>query len=630
MYKLIKQFVIRIFTALLISIFLVPLNSRAQVRMEPPNWWVGMQNHTLQLMLHGKDIGGYEVSLDYPGVSLQKIHTAKSSSYLFLDLEISEEAQPGNLIFELTAKGKRKRKLEYPLQQRNRPKTQFQGFDTSDVIYLITPDRFANGDPANDVVEGTREMRLDRSDDYARHGGDIQGIINGLDYLSDMGFTAIWPSPLLINDMPEQSYHGYAITDFYRVDPRFGDLEKYLELADAARNRGIKLIMDQVLNHCGSEHWWMKDLPFPDWINLQEYYEKGLDVPNTNHRRTVNQDPYASQGDAELMDQGWFVPTMPDLNVTNPYMGRYMIQNSIWWIETLGLGGIRQDTYPYINKEFSASWAGAIMQEYPNFSIVGEEWSYNPLLVGYWQDGANNRDGYESNLTSSMDFPLQKTLSGSLVELERWDTGLVRLYEALANDFYYAHPERIMLFGDNHDMDRIFTQVGESPELLEMALAYMLVAPRIPQIYYGTEIQMQNSSKPGDHGLIRTDFPGGWEGSPQNAFTGEGLSESQIKTRETLKKLLNFRKESEAIQRGRTLHFAPENGVYVLTRILGDQKVVLILNKNDESVKLNLSRFSELGLQGKTVKDISRGDSFIWDNAIELNHKGAYILTTSF
>lgn len=598
--------------------------------MEPPNWWVGMQNHTLQLMLHGKDIGGYEVSLDYPGVSLQKIHTAKSSSYLFLDLEISEEAQPGNLIFELTAKGKRKRKLEYPLQQRNRPKTQFQGFDTSDVIYLITPDRFANGDPANDVVEGTREMRLDRSDDYARHGGDIQGIINGLDYLSDMGFTAIWPSPLLINDMPEQSYHGYAITDFYRVDPRFGDLEKYLELADAARNRGIKLIMDQVLNHCGREHWWMKDLPFPDWINLQEYYEKGLDVPNTNHRRTVNQDPYASQGDAELMDQGWFVPTMPDLNVTNPYMGRYMIQNSIWWIETLGLGGIRQDTYPYINKEFSASWAGAIMQEYPNFSIVGEEWSYNPLLVGYWQDGANNRDGYESNLTSSMDFPLQKTLSGSLVEPERWDTGLVRLYEALANDFYYAHPERIMLFGDNHDMDRIFTQVGESPELLEMALAYMLVAPRIPQIYYGTEIQMQNSSKPGDHGLIRTDFPGGWEGSPQNAFTGEGLSESQIKTRETLKKLLNFRKESEAIQRGRTLHFAPENGVYVLTRILGDQKVVLILNKNDESVKLNLSRFSELGLQGKTVKDISRGDSFIWDNAIELNHKGAYILTTSF
>ena len=482
-----------VFAAVLI---LTPLFSRAQVRMEPPNWWVGMQDTTLQILLHGKDLGAYNVALDYPGVILLETHKANSPSYLFVDLVIAADAAPGTLRFELTAPGKRKIRLDYPLLQRVREPEQFKGFDASDVIYLITPDRFANADSGNDVVEGLQETRVDRSNDYARHGGDIQGIINHLDYIQELGFTAIWPSPLLTNDMPEQSYHGYAITDFYEVDPRFGTLENYLQLAEQGRERGIKLIMDQVLNHCGHNHWWMADLPFTDWINMQDYLAAGLDVPNTNHRRTVNQDPYASVVDSKLMDEGWFVPSMPDLNVTNPFLGRYMIQNSIWWIETLGLGGIRQDTYPYINKYFSAAWAGAILKEYPSFSIVGEEWSYNPLLVGYWQDGANNGDGYKSNLPASMDFPLQRTLSGALTESERWDTGLVRLYEALANDFYYPNPLQLLLFGDNHDMDRLFTQVGESPELLEMALAYIAVAPRIPQLYYGTEIEMQNSAKP--------------------------------------------------------------------------------------------------------------------------------------
>jgi glycosidase len=428
--------------------------------------------------------------------------------------------------------------------------------------------------------------------------------------------------------MPEQSYHGYAITDFYQVDPRFGTLENYVQLAEQGRERGIKLIMDQVLNHCGRNHWWMSDLPFSDWINKQEYFTKGLDVPNTNHRRTVNQDPYASVVDSKLMDEGWFVPSMPDLNVTNPFLGRYMIQNSIWWIETLGLGGIRQDTYPYINKYFSAAWAGAILNEYPDFNIVGEEWSYNPLLVGYWQDGAHNRDGYKSNLPSSMDFPLQRTLSGALTEAERWDTGLVRLYEALANDFYYANPLQILLFGDNHDMDRLFTQVGESPELLEMAIAYIAVAPRIPQFYYGTEIQMQNSAKPGDHGLIRTDFPGGWAGSIQNGFTGEGLTDQQRKTQQTLKTLLNFRKENSALHNGSTLHFAPENGTYLLARRSDNQTVLLILNKNEQPVTLDLTRFSELNLEGKTVTDIISGAQFSWNNVLTLNRKGAYVLTS--
>lgn len=613
-----------VFAAVLI---LTPLFSRAQVRMEPPNWWVGMQDTTLQILLHGKDLGAYNVALDYPGVILLETHKANSPSYLFVDLVIAADAAPGTLRFELTAPGKRKIRLDYPLLQRVREPEQFKGFDASDVIYLITPDRFANADSGNDVVEGLQETRVDRSNDYARHGGDIQGIINHLDYIQELGFTAIWPSPLLTNDMPEQSYHGYAITDFYEVDPRFGTLENYLQLAEQGRERGIKLIMDQVLNHCGRNHWWMADLPFTDWINMQDYLAAGLDVPNTNHRRTVNQDPYASVVDSKLMDEGWFVPSMPDLNVTNPFLGRYMIQNSIWWIETLGLGGIRQDTYPYINKYFSAAWAGAILKEYPSFSIVGEEWSYNPLLVGYWQDGANNGDGYKSNLPASMDFPLQRTLSGALTESERWDTGLVRLYEALANDFYYPNPLQLLLFGDNHDMDRLFTQVGESPELLEMALAYIAVAPRIPQLYYGTEIEMQNSAKPGDHGLIRTDFPGGWAGSTQNGFTGEGLTAQQLKTQQTLKTLLNFRKEHTEIHNGSTLHFAPERGTYLLARKRDNQTVLLIINKNNEPITLDLERFSELNLEGKILTDVISGVQFTWNKNLTLSRKGAYVLT---
>ena len=286
---------------------------------------------------------------------------------------------------------------------------QRQGFKSSDVIYLITPDRFANGDTSNDINKELNEKTIDRKDNYARHGGDIKGITDHLNYIGDMGFTAIWPSPMLSNNMPGQSYHGYAITDLYEVDPRFGTMDEYKTLSKEAKNRGIKLIMDMVANHIGSEHWWMKDLPSEDWVNFQKEFLKDSLVV-TNHRRTTNQDPYASEKDKKSMSDGWFVPSMPDLNQKNPFLATYLIQNSIWWIETLGLGGIRQDTYPYPDKYFMAEWAGAIMNEYPNFSIVGEEWSYNPLLVGYWQRGAQNKDGYDSSMTSSMDFPMQKMI----------------------------------------------------------------------------------------------------------------------------------------------------------------------------------------------------------------------------
>jgi glycosidase len=599
-------------------------------RIEPLNWWVGLKDNTLQLLVKGRNISMTEVEIAYEGVNIDKINKADSPNYLFLDLTISENAKAGkfNIVFKFP--DGLEKKNTYELKEKKKSSEEFVGFNSSDAIFLITPDRFANGDESNDIVDGLNEMKIDRLDDYARHGGDIRGIINHLDYIHDLGYTAIWPTPVLINDMHNGSYHGYAITDYNKVDPRFGTLEDYIELSEKLKEKGMRLIMDQVANHCGSEHWWMKDLPFNDWVNQQTSYEEQTELKNSNHRRTSNQDLYASEKDKKEMSEGWFVSAMPDLNQRNPFMAKYIIQNSIWWIETLQLGGIRQDTYPYPDKNFMANWAGAIMNEYPNFSIVGEEWSLNPLLVGYWQTGANNKDGYESNLRSTMDFPMQRAIVDALNEPENWDQGLVKMYEGLANDFHYASPKDIMIFPDNHDMSRIYTQLKEDVTNTKMALAYMLTLPRIVQVYYGTEILMNDTAKPGDHGLIRTDFPGGWQGDKINAFTGKGLSSSQKNMQLFVKKLLNYRKHSQAISEGKTIQFAPENGVYALFRMYEDETVITILNKNKRSVNLDLNRFNEIGLEGKLVKNIISGEEFVWNDTLVLNEKGSVLLTTKF
>ena len=602
------------------------LNAQIE-RVEPPNWWVGMKNENLQLLVHGKEISQYQPKISYPGVTVTKLFLGHNPNYLFVDLHISPNAEPGVVSLQFEGKNANSFSYAYELKKRKKNPEDYKGFDSSDAIYLITPDRFSNGNPENDVNPSLLETELNRSHDYKRHGGDIEGITNHLDYISHMGFTAIWPCPLLINDMPEQSYHGYAMTDFYEVDPRFGSLEAYRELSEKAAEKGIKLIMDQVANHCGREHWWMKDLPFEDWINFQKEFEAGGAVTNTNHRRTANQDPYASVHDKNLMEAGWFVSAMPDLNQKNPFMANYLIQNSIWWVETLELGGIRQDTYPYPNKGFMSKWAGAIMKEYPNFNIVGEEWSYNPLLVGYWQDGAKNSDNYDANLPTTMDFPLQKAIVEALNEPESWDKGLVKLYEGLANDFYYVNPKSILLFGDNHDMDRIHTQLKQDVSLTKMAMALVLMAPRIPQLYYGTEILMENTEKPGDHGLIRTDFPGGWEGDSVNAFTGQGLTDAQKEMQSYLKTLLHYRKSAPAIHYGATKHFAPEKGVYVLFRYDDHEKLMLVLNKNGESTSLGLSRFNEMDIMGKAARDIISNKDVILQKELILAPRSTTIIS---
>ena len=436
--------------------------------------------------------------------------------------------------------------------------------------------------------------------------------------------------------MQQGSYHGYAVTDLYQIDPRFGTLEDYKTLSAKLNDKGMKLIMDQVANHCGLYHWWMKDLPFKNWVNLQENYEDNLVnwgndyTINSNHRRTTNQDIYASEADRKGNNEGWFVATMPDLNQRNPFMAKYIIQNSIWWIETAKLGGIRQDTYPYPDKAFMSNWADAIMTEYPNFNIVGEEWSYNPLLIGYWQKGANNKDGYDSNLKSTMDFAMQRKVVEGIKDIESWDKGLIKIYEGLANDFHYASPKDILVFPDNHDMSRIFTQMEGNIEYTKMALATYAMMPRTVQMYYGTEILMNDFEKPGDHGLIRTDFPGGWKGDEVNAFTGQGLTNMQTDMQSFIKKLFNFRKQCKAIHEGKTVHFAPNMGTYFLYRTLGDETVVMILNKNEKPMSIDLNYHAEMGLKGKTLKNVITNEMVKWDGVMDLKAKGVTILTTKF
>ncbi|WP_299366646.1 glycoside hydrolase family 13 protein [Winogradskyella sp.] len=609
-------------------------------KVEPPHWWTGFKNHDLQLLVKHPNIGAASPKISHSGITLVKANKADSPNYLFLDLEISENVKPGkfNIVFkqedgsELTQ--------TYELKERENSPEDYIGFNSSDAIYLITPDRFVNGITANDTplsIEGKSNMlerTIDRTDDYARHGGDIVGITNHIDYIHDLGFTAIWPQPLLTNDMKQGSYHGYAVTDLYEIDPRFGTLQEYKDLSAKLKEKGMKLIMDQVANHCGLYHWWMKDLPFKDWINLQKNYEENIEnwgnayTINSNHRRTTNQDIYASEADRKGNNEGWFVAAMPDLNQRNPFMAKYIIQNSIWWIETAQLGGIRQDTYPYPDKEFMSDWAGAIMNEYPNFSIVGEEWSYNPLLIGYWQEGANNKDGYDSNLRSTMDFAMQQKVVEALNEKESWDKGLVKIYEGLANDFHYPSPKDILVFPDNHDMSRIFTQLEGDIENTKMALATYAMMPRIVQMYYGTEILMNDFEKPGDHGLIRTDFPGGWQGDAVNAFTGKGLTEAQKDMQSFITKLFNYRKDSKAIHDGKTVHFAPFSGTYFMYRTLGDETVVLILNKNEDVISIDLNYQEEIGLKGKTLKNVITDETIKWGDVMDLKSKGVTILTT--
>lgn len=592
--------------------------SFAQTRVEPPFWWVGMEKESLQLMLHQEQIGGKRIRLNHPCIQLLKAHTVANRNYQFLDINIPVDCSPSVLNFEvLGADGDVVQIIPYELRKRKRPSSDFKGFDPSDVVYLITPDRFCNGDIDNDEHDLLSEG-IDREDPYGRHGGDIKGIIQHLDYIDEMGFTAIWINPLLENNMPEQSYHGYATTDYYKIDRRFGTNEEYLNLVEKARAMGIKVIMDQVANHCGSEHWWMRDLPMDDWVNFQDSIEI------CSHRKTTVLDPYGSKYDRQYMTDGWFVPQMPDLNQRNPFVATYLIQNSIWWIEYAGLAGIRQDTYSYPDKGFLTDWSCSIMSEYENFNIVGEEWSYNPIVVSYWQAGNNTMDAYYSCLPSVMDFPLQNSLSKALTEKPSWSSGIKRLYEALANDVLYPDPSNLMIFADNHDMSRIYTQMEEDIHLWKMAMTYILTMRGIPQVYYGTEALMSNYGTE-SHGVIRSDMPGGWEGDSINVFTAKGLNKKQSDAQNWLKGILNWRKNKKSIHEGDLLHFEPVDEAYVYFRFTEEELVMVVLNRNEKEVILPLDRFKEILPENAFYKEVLTGHEGHFESNVRLKPKQSYV-----
>jgi neopullulanase len=553
-----------------------------QPRVEPMFWWTGMKNPNLQLMVHGPNIGNTRVVIQQPGVVLKSVSAVQNPNYLFIDLEL-KNAMPGKFEILFQKEQKTVASYAYELKERDPGSVYREGFNNSDALYLVMPDRFANGNPGNDEVQGMKE-KPNRPDLRGRHGGDIRGLKDHLDYISAMGFTAVWLNPLLENDMPVTSYHGYATTDFYKVDPRYGTNEEYRELALEARKKGIKMIMDMIFNHCGSEHWWMKDMPTSDWIN--EYPEFRI----TSHVRTVNQDFHASEYDRKLYTDGWFVPTMPDLNQRNPFMANYLIQNSIWWIEYVGLAGIRMDTYPYPDKTMMAAWNRRIKEEYPDFTIVGEEWTMNQAITSYWQRGKQNPDGYQGGLPSLMDFPLQNAVSSGL--REEGTGGLMKIYDCLANDFQYPEPDNLVIFPDNHDMPRFFVQVNRDADLFKTGVGIFLTMRGIPQLYYGTEIMMNHT---GTHDSeYRKDFPGGWPGDLVNGFTGTGLSPQEKNTQDFIRKLLNWRKNKEVIHTGQLRHFVPFDGFYVFFRYNDKEKVMVVVSKNQQETFLQTGRLSEM------------------------------------
>ncbi len=585
----------------IITLVLVVTGGFAQTQIthvEPLNWWVGMKNQQLQVMVHGKGIAKYAPTLKYNGITLKKVHRTVNPNYLFLDLQIAAATKPGTVILTFEKTNQKPITFPYQLLQRRPNSSQREGFNASDVLYLITPDRFANGNPENDNIPGMPDT-LNRGYMYGRHGGDIEGIIKHLDYVSKLGVTALWINPLLENDMQKDSYHGYAITDFSKTDPRYGTNEDYLRLSKEAKKKNLKLIADMVANHCGLEHWWMKDLPDSNWIN---YQNQPLTV--TNHRRESLHDAYASEYDKKLQSEGWFVSTMPDLNQKNPYLANYLIQNAIWWVEYADLEGIRMDTYPYPDKAFMAEWSKRIMVEYPHFNIVGEEWSTNPSLVANWQKGVVNRDGYVSNLKSLMDFPLNEALVQALNGDEKnWNDGFSKLYQTLSNDYVYAHPNDLVIFPDNHDMSRIYTQLNHDVDKLKQAMVFLMTTRGIPQIFYGTEILKSNPNSE-EHGEVRSDMPGGWPGEIKNVFTETNLSKPEMDMLQFTQKLLNWRKTATAVHTGKLKHFAPENGVYVQFRYNDSQKLMVILNKNTSTYSLPLAKFSEMLPAKFTAKNV--------------------------
>lgn len=562
-----------------------------------------MKNHSLQLQVYGHDIRNAEVSVKAPGVTIDSVARLDGSpDWLYVYLNIAADAKPGKIDLRFTADG---RTLKYPYELRrrsDRPKA--QGFTQSDVLYMIMPDRFADGNPANNDGRGMRHpIAADRSNPNGRHGGDLKGVADHIDYIDSLGVTAVWLNPVLENDMPHGSYHGYATTDYYRVDPRFGTNAEYAALIDSLHNRGIKTVMDMIFNHSGSEHIWLRNKPASDWINFPDYVM-------TNHRLTTVADPYSSDYDRTLMLDGWFVREMPDLNQRNPHLMRYLVQNAKWWVEEAGIDAIRMDTYPYAYDKEMGQWVAEMYDEYPDFTIVGECWFDNATNESFWQTHSPlAKKGWDSQLPVVMDFPLMiasKAMAPYTEDTDAWH-GLNTIYNHFSRDFAYADPSKVLRFLDNHDTDRVLTKPDDATlDQWKQAMTILLTAPGIPQLYYGTELLMSGVKNISD-GYVRLDVPGGFQGDEVNQFTRQGRTPEQNEAYDFLSRVMHWRKTNPQIANGRMKHFAPDNGLYVYTRYNDDGRVVVVINGRDEEVEADMSRYTEIVPRGQKMTDVLSG-----------------------
>ena len=605
-------------------------------RIEPANWYVGMKNPQLQLMVYGKDIASVNsVTTAYPGVRIDSLVKLDSPNYLLVYLNV-KDAQPGKMTLEFKSPTSKLKPQIYELKAREKKGSERQGFDISDVLYLLMPDRFASGRTDNDQIAGMNTYVNDRTQPSLRHGGDMEGIRQHLDYFCDLGVTALWFTPLLENNSPDNTgfstYHGYATTDYYKVDPRFGSNEEYRRLVDEAHQKGLKVVMDMIFNHCGFEHPWVKDMPSKDWFNLHEWLKESngtSDSRNTSFQQTSYKltpvvDPYASEVDKMETTDGWFVSTMPDLNQHNPHLMRYLIQNSKWWIETVGIDGIRMDTYPYAFAEPMAQWMKEIDEEYPNVNTVGETWVTEPAYTASWQKDSKLSEK-NSYLKTVMDFAFFDRLSlAKHEETDAWWNGMNRLYNSFVYDYLYPNPKSVMAFIDNHDTDR-FLGNGSDTLMLKQALALLLTVQRIPQLYYGTEILM-NGTKEVTDGNVRKDFPGGFPGDTHNCFTKEGRTQAENNMFQWLSNLLHWRQGNETIIRGYQTQFIPYNGIYVIARRWHRNTILTILNGTTKKATMKVARYAEVIGKTRQVEDVITGQRYDLSKDLELAPRQTLVL----
>ena len=595
-----------------LSLILCIMTIRAAVkidRIDPANWFVGMKNTSLQLMVYGENIRQADVTTDYDGVKIDSIVRLDSPNYLLVYLNL-EGVKPGEMTLNFK-NGKAVKKVKYELKAREKRGEERMGFTNADVLYMLMPDRFADGNPDNNDIKGMNPYKTDRSQPSLRHGGDLEGIRRHLDYFKELGVTALWFTPVLENNSPGGSYHGYATTDYYRVDPRFGTNDEYRRLTDEAHAKGLKIVMDMIFNHCGFEHPWIKNMPSKDWLNTPEWLydrkdktkaEVNRKYMQTTYKLTPTVDPYASAIDLKETVDGWFVPSMPDLNQRNPHVIRYLIQNSIWWIETVGIDGIRMDTYPYADADAMALWMKTIDEEYPNFNVVGETWVSDPPYTAAWQKDSkiSQRNSY---LKTVMDFSFHAKINQAKYEnTDGSGNGMNRIYENFVYDYLYPNPSSVMAFVENHDTDR-FLGNGRDTTALKQAMAILLTVKRIPQLYYGTEILM-NGTKEKTDGYVRKDFPGGFPGDDHNAFTAGGRTPEENAMFTWLSRLLHWRQGNDVITKGSQTQFIPYNGVYVIARRYNGKNVMTVVNGTGRTTVFAVRRYAEVIGHNTEAKDV--------------------------